>query len=359
MAFISGVQDELRVQYPFKSAESYSICVETAMPTVSISDSHILDNQLCAHVGFVLQEEMEKDLEAEAVALARGADIAIVFVGNTYQWESEGQDMNAMVLPPYNTRVQDSLVAAVAAANPNTVVVNTTGVPVELPWLPNIAGLLQVWYAGQEAGNAVLDVLIGRVSPSGKLPVSWPRLYEHTACYGNFGLDSYDTREVEYVEDVFVGYRHFDRHWKTDKEVVFPFGHGLSYTKFEISDVSVCGRIRNDPDEVVTVTAHIKNVGALTGSESLQVYVAPPEVSGVERPIKSLAGFAKVHLQPQEERVVTVEFKRDAAAFWDEGLKSWRVAPGQHTVTLATSSKPDDVKGSSVVLVEADFTFAP
>ena len=142
---------------------------------------------------------MEKDLEAEAAIRPPGSRCRHSLRGkHQYQWESEGQDMNAMVLPPYNTRVQDSLVAAVAAANPNTVVVNTTGVPVELPWLPNIAGLLQVWYAGQEAGNAVLDVLIGRVSPSGKLPVSWPRVYHGaTACYGNFGLDSYDTREVD------------------------------------------------------------------------------------------------------------------------------------------------------------------
>jgi beta-glucosidase len=314
-----------------------------------------MEGQSSIHLGFITQEEMEQDVLTEALELAKEADVAIVFVGNTTQWETEGQDLSSMTLPANGS--QNKLIASVAAVNPNTIVVNTTGVPVELPWLDDVPAFVQAWYAGQETGNAILDILIGDVSPSGKLPVSWPKKYEHTGCYGNFGLDSFDSRKVEYVEGIFVGYRWFDRLWGADTEVRFPFGYGLSYTKFSVSDVRIIGTITNDPDKRVTVSATVTNLGAMMGSETVQVYLEPPVVQGLERPVKGLVGFIKVELEVNQKKVIEVAFARDAAAYWDEVLNEWRVSKGVHGVVVATSSAPIDAKARLNLLVEDGFGY--
>jgi len=320
------------------------------------ANRYLMEGQTSIHLGFIAQEEMEQDVLTEAIDLAKEADLAIIFVGNTTQWETEGQDLSSMTLPANGS--QDKLIASIAAVNPNTIVVNTTGVPVELPWLDNVPALVQAWYAGQETGNAILDVLIGDVSPSGKLPISWPKKYEHTGCYGNFGLDSFESREVEYVEGVFVGYRWFDRMWGADKEVRFPFGYGLSYTRFSVSDVCVSGAVVNNPDAKITVSAKVKNVGATIGSETVQVYLEPPVVEGLERPVKGMVGFAKVELGLDEEKEIEVTFGRDGAAYWDEVVNKWRVGEGVHGVVVATSSAPIDVKARLELAVEKGFTYS-
>ncbi|KAF2448326.1 hypothetical protein P171DRAFT_211057 [Karstenula rhodostoma CBS 690.94] len=304
-----------------------------------------MDNQCSVHLGLILQAEMEQDVLSEAVELAKDADLTVVFVGNTTQWETEGQDLSSMDLPADGS--QDNLISSVAAANPNTIVVNTTGVPVELPWLDKVSALIQAWYAGQKTGNAILDVLLGETSPSGKLPISWPVRYEHTGCHGNFGLDSYESREVEYVEGVYVGYRWFDKLWGSEKEVRFPFGHVLSYTQFDVKNAKVVDGAK----EVVTVTTVVKNVGESAGEETLQVYVEPPADDGV---IKKLVGFAKVDLQPGEERDVEVQFKKQDAAYWEESLDQWKVSKGIYGILIATSSAPKDVRARLEVVVDGD-----
>ncbi|PVI06078.1 glycoside hydrolase family 3 protein [Periconia macrospinosa] len=357
MGFFLGVQDEVRIQYDFDSSKEYSIVAETHPSPYSNAELYLMENQCSIHLGLIEQAEMEQDVLSEAVDLAGKADIAIVFVGNTTQWETEGQDLSSMTLPADGS--QDKLVASVVAANPNTIVVNTTGVPVELPWLESVPALIQAWYAGQETGNAILDVLLGEVCPSGKLPISWPKKYEHTGCYGNFGLDSFESRSVEYVEGVFVGYRWFDKMWGGEKEVRFPFGYGLSYTQFELSSAKLAGSISEDANAGVNVTLKLKNIGTVAGAETVQVYVEPPVVRGTDRPVKTLVGFAKVELQPGEEQEVDVEFKRDGAAFWDEKQSRWKISKGIHAVLVATSSDPKDVKARLEIAVEGDFLFSP
>ncbi|KAF2009538.1 glycoside hydrolase family 3 protein [Aaosphaeria arxii CBS 175.79] len=357
MGFFLGVQEEVRIQYQF-SNRPYKIRLETHPSPVSNSELYLMDNQCSIHLGFLSQAEMEQDVLSEAIELARSADLAVLFVGNTTQWETEGQDLSSMTLPADGS--QDKLVASVVAANPNTIVVNTTGVPVELPWIDDVPAFLQAWYAGQETGNAILDVLLGETCPSGKLPISWPKKYEHTGCYGNFGLDSYDSREVTYVEDVFVGYRWFDRLWESDREVRFPFGYGLSYTDFEFSEASISGELANAADTKVNVTVKVKNVGSIPGSETVQVYVKPPVGPFLERPVKELAAFAKTTLlQPGEVRLVEVEFGRDTAAFWDEERKRWSVSEGIHDILVSTSSHLKDVKAVLQVNVATVFQFEP
>lgn len=362
MGFLLGVQDEDRFQYDFKSAESYDITIESIPSQVNNSELFLLQDQISVHLGLVHQDEMETDLLAEAVALAKDADVAICVVGNTAQWETEGQDMASMTLPADGS--QDRLVTEVVKANPNTIVVIATGVPVEIPWLDEVPAVMQAWYGGQETGNAILDVLLGDVNPSGKLPVSWPKKYEHTACYGNFGLDSQDSGEVEYVEGVNVGYRHFDRMYGTDQEVLFPFGFGLGYSTFEFGSADLAGSFnKEDGDAEVTIAVTVKNTSLRAGAETVQVYLAPPK-SGDDfgRPPKSLVAFEKVFLQPGQEQQVKLAFKRDGAAFWvdepaEQGGQVWRVEGGRHEVSISTSSSPKDFQAHCILDISKTFDF--
>ncbi|KAL2828446.1 hypothetical protein BDW59DRAFT_159652 [Aspergillus cavernicola] len=216
--------------------------------------------------------------------------------------------------PPYDSRSQDKLVAAVAAANPDAIVINSTGSPVELPWLDDIAGFVQAWYAGQETGNAIVDVL-----------VSWePQI----------------TKEVECAEGVFVGYRHFDQYWNTERQVNFPFGFGVNYTTFQIGRCSVVCTIGLGDDDIAVVTVSVKSTGDYA-----------------ERPVKSLARFAKVKLGPREkEKVIEIEIEKGAAAYWNETANKWTVAAGNYGV-LATSSQPKDVKNKLALEIAQAFSF--
>lgn len=358
MSFLLGVQDENRLQYPFESGKIYDMVIESIPSQVNNSELYLLDGQISVHLGFVLQEEMERDLLKEAVDVAKAADLAICCVGNTMQWETEGQDMASMTLPADGS--QDRLIAEVAKANPNTVVVIATGVPVEMPWLKEVPAVLQAWYGGQETGNAILDVILGEINPSGKLPISWPKKYEHTACYGNFGLDSYESREVDYAEGVRVGYRHFDSMYGTEKEVLYPFGYGLSYSTFEISNASISGILSaQDAAAEVTVCVTIKNTSNRDGAETVQVYLCPPNgTRDHNRPPQSLVSFGKVHLRSGELQTLDLGFKRDGAAFWSEEKQAWVIESGTHKVRVSTSSSPNDVK-TTLILDVAGFAFKP
>lgn len=362
MAMLLGVQDELRFQHTFVAGTTYELVVESVPSPTNNAELHLLENLISVHLGYVAQDDMEKDLLTEAVGLAAAADLAVCFVGNTAQWETEGQDMAEMALPAEGS--QDRLVAAVVKANPNTIVVVTTGVPVAMPWLDQVPAVLQAWYAGQETGNAIFDTLFGATNPSGKLPVSWPKRYEDSPCFGNFGLDSYDSQQVEYVEGINVGYRHFDQKYGSGAdggEVLFPFGFGLSYTSFAFADATIEGTLTKAATEsdAVTVSVTVTNTGAAAGSETVQVYLAPPaEGAGAGRPPKALVAFEKLHLQPGESKRAQLTFARDGAAYWVEG-EAWRVDGGKHSVTIATSSSPRDVQATLALDIKDAFDFGP
>lgn len=356
LLFLLGLQPEDQFQIAFEASKSYEIVIETRpAPKAENGEATLFDDQISAHVGLMLQSEMEQDLLGEAVDVAVAADLAICFVGHTPRWESEGEDMASMALPAQGS--QDRMIAAVTKANPNTVVVNMTGVPVETPWLNDVAAFVQAWFAGQESGNAILDVLLGAVSPSGKLPVSWPKRIEHTPCYGNFGHDSAESRHVEYKEGVNVGYRHYDRQYDTERAVQFPFGFGLSYTTFEVRNAKLAGTLSIGSTVEIEVT--VTNSGAVAGAETVQIYMAPPAGSNKGRPPKTLIGFAKAFLQPGEAKTVTVTVDQDAAAFWEEEGHCWAVESGRHTVLVATSSHPQDVRAELHVDVAKPYTYSP
>ncbi|EQB55592.1 hypothetical protein CGLO_04458 [Colletotrichum gloeosporioides Cg-14] len=359
MSFLLGVQEERHLQYDFVTGKTYDIVIESTISPNPNAELYLADDQIAVHLGFVSQQEMDADVLSEAVSFAKDADVALIFVGNTPQWETEGQDMATMTLPADGS--QDKLIAEVAKVNPNTIVIITTGVPVELPWLENVAAVVQAWYGGQETGNSILDVLLGEVNPSGRLPMSWPKKNEHTACYGHFGLDSWDSREVEYVEGVNVGYRHFDSQYGTEQEVMFPFGYGLSYSTFEHSACALSGTLdANDENAKITVAVTVHNTSDVAGSEVVQVYVTPPKSrTGVERPPKALVAFEKIHLNPGAQKDIQLTFKRDGAAFWSEARKLWEVEAGEHEVHVSTSSSPQDIKSTLVLGITKGFTFHP
>lgn len=170
---------------------------------------------------------------------------------------------------------------------------------------------MQAFHGGQETGNAIVDVLLGEVNPSGRLPFSWPKKYEHVGCYGHFGLDSFESREVEYVKGVNVGYRHFNAMYGTEKEVLFPFGYGLSYTSFEVTSSDISGSLSGDNiDEEVSAFVTLRNTGEKKGSQVVQLYPAPPQGTH-GRPPKALVAFGKAHLEPGEEQDLTLRFTKN------------------------------------------------
>ena len=266
-----------------------------------------------------------EDQLTEAVSIARQCDVAILFVGMPERYEREGADRPDMNLP----RSQDAFVKAVAAANPNTVVVLNCGAPVAMPWLGDVAAVVQMHYPGLEGGNAVARILLGEVSPSGKLSVTYPRrLEEAPAQVGAPG-----TREVLYGEGIFVGYRHYDRQ---GKEVLFPFGHGLSYTTFEYRDLRAPETARLG--EPMAVSVAVRNTGSVAGKEVVQVYVHDREAT-LARPAKELKAFAKIALAPAEERRVEFTLDDRAFAFCDPSRMRWVTEPGEFDILVGSSSR--------------------
>ena len=290
----------------------------------------------------------------------RSADVAIVIAGTSAETESEGFDRPTMALPDG----QDSLIERVAAANPRTVVVLNTGAPVAMPWADVVDAIVQIWFGGQEMANALVDVLTGAADPGGRLPTTMPLVLEHNPSFGNFPGEA---DEVRYGEGLLVGYRWYEaRHLP----VRFPFGHGLSYTTFEIGP-PVLSSPAFTSGEALDVDVTVRNTGARAGSEVVQCYVAPP-ASRVPRPEKELKGFAKVHLDAGQSQTVRLRLDDRSFAHWDRGnlqraaLKArvavlppssteprgagWRIEPGEYVLHIGRSSA--DIAHTATVSVE-------
>ncbi|MET0323829.1 MAG: glycoside hydrolase family 3 C-terminal domain-containing protein [Ilumatobacteraceae bacterium] len=264
----------------------------------------------------------DTDDVARAAAVAAAAELAIVVVGTDDDWETEGEDRTSLALPGD----QDELVAAVVAANPNTVVVVNTGSPVTMPWLADVPAVLQLWFPGQEIGDALVDVLTGDVEPGGRLPVTFPARLEDTPAFAHH--PGTDGRAV-YAEGLFIGHRWYDRE---DIEPLFPFGFGLGYTTFTLEPAGLAGGV----EQGVTVDVDATNTGARSGAEVVQVYVAPPPGDDT-RPLRHLAGFGRIELEAGESGRVTVELDRRAFASWVDG--AWVVQPGDYTIHVGRSSR--------------------
>jgi beta-glucosidase len=193
-------------------------------------------------------------------------------------------------------RILAALIEGVLKDNPNTVVVNQSGSPISMPWINEASTVVQAWYQGQELGNALYDVLVGDVNPSGKLPVTFPKRLENTPCFHNFPGEN---NQVMYGEGIYLGYRHYE---KAKVAPLFPFGHGLSYTTFQYTNNRVSSPVFCDS---FTVSVDITNTGKCFGKESVQFYLAQMSKPGLPRPVKELKGFAKVALEPGQTKTAS------------------------------------------------------
>ena len=279
---------------------------------------------------------------AEAANLASNCDVALVFVGRNGEWDTEGSDLRSIVLPGR----QNELVAAVANANPRTIIVLQSGGPVEMPWLNDVSALIEAWYPGQEAGNAIADVLFGKAEPGGRLPQTFPVRWEDNPTQSQDrevypGLEG----KVRYEEGIFVGYRHYDRQAIAP---LFPFGYGLSYTSFSFSGFEVDNLI--ETEGMVRVHTGIRNTGDRAGSTVVQVYVRDLDAS-VDRPDKELKSFAKVVLEPGEGRTITLELRPRDFAFFDVAAQCWRIEAGEFEILAGFSSA--DLPESAVITLGA------
>lgn len=276
---------------------------------------------------------------AEAVAAAKSAKVAVVFAGLPDSYESEGYDRSHMRMPD----CQVKLIEAVADANPNTVVVLHNGSPVEMPWLPKVKAVLEAYLGGQAVGLATVRVLYGDANPSGHLAETFPVKLSDNPSYLFYGGE---LRGTEYREGVFVGYRYYD---KKQMDVLFPFGHGLSYTSFEYSDLRLSADKIKDTD-TLTVTVTVKNTGDRAGKAVAQLYVGDVE-GDVIRPIRELKGFEKVALRPGESKDVSFTLDKRAFAYWNNDIHDWHVESGDFTVEVGASSR--DLPLKAVVNVES------
>ena len=279
-----------------------------------------------------------EELTAEAVAKAKNADV-VIFIGglnkSNYQ-DCEGHDRQTYGLP-YG---QDQLVEALVKANPNLVYVNISGNAVAMPWAKKVPAIVQGWFIGSEAGEALASVLAGDVNPSGKLPFTWYARLEDcgahaTGSYPGTWRDGHQIIDEAYKEDIFVGYR-----W-TDKQHIkplFPFGYGLSYTTFKVSNLRA-DKKEMTADDQLTITADVKNVGFSAGAEVMQLYIGDTK-SSQPRPVKELKGFKKVYLEPGETQQVSFTIDRSALSFYDEKTGDWTAEPGEFVAMVNNSSAP-------------------
>lgn len=285
------------------------------------------------------KDVVDEALIKEAVDTASKAKVAVIFAGLPDAFESEGFDRSHMRIP----NCQNELIARVTEVQPNTVVVLHNGSPVEMPWVKKVKGIMEAYLGGQAVGGACADILFGKVNPSAKLPETFPMKLEDNPSYLNyFG----EKDKVEYREGIFVGYRYYD----TKKmDVLFPFGHGLSYTTFAYSNMKVNKSAVTDQD-TVTISIDITNTGSLAGKEVIQLYVRDVN-STVIRPEKELKGFDKIELQPGETRTITFELSKRAFAYWNTELHDWHVETGEFELLIGGSSK--DIACSKTITVES------
>lgn len=272
-------------------------------------------------------DESAPTLVAEAVESARAADVAVLFIGLPDRYESEGYDREHLDIPVN----QQELITAVAAVQPNVVVVLSNGSPIVMPWLNNAKAVLEAYLGGQAAGGAIADLLFGEVNPSGKLAETFPQSLKHNPSSLFFPGDG---DRVEYREGIYVGYRYYDG---KDIEPLFPFGYGLSYTQFEYSQLNASQTEFKDTD-IITVTVNVKNIGQRYGQEVVQLYVHDRQTT-VSRPEKELKGFAKVSLEPDEEKTVTFTLDKRSFAYYNIDLKDWHVESGEYDLLIGSSSR--------------------
>ncbi|RUM07864.1 glycoside hydrolase family 3 C-terminal domain-containing protein [Rhizobium chutanense] len=321
--YFGTANDEQRGAVRLEAARAYALTVEYEPSTASGEGINLIA------IRFGVEKPLGEADIAAAVETAGNADVALLFVGRDGEWDTEGLDLPDMRLPGR----QEELIEKVAAANANTVVVLQTGGPVEMPWLDKVRAVLQIWYPGQELGNAVADVLFGDVEPGGRLPQTFPKaLDDNSAITRDPAIYPGKDGHVHYAEGVFVGYRHHDTR---GVEPLFPFGFGLGYTRFSWGEPRLsAGELGPDG---ITVSLDLTNTGDRAGSELVQLYISSPKAK-VERPDKELRAFAKLSLQPGETGTAVMTIRPRDLAYFDVEAGAFRAEPGHYQLVVAANA---------------------
>lgn len=263
-----------------------------------------------------------------AEKLAAKSDVVMLVAGLSPDWESEGFDRPTLDMP----KRTNELITRVGKANPNTVVCLQAGSAVSMPWVHDVNGIIQAWYSGNEVGNALADVVYGYINPSGRLSLTLPVSEREIPAYLNMRSES---GKIHYREDIFVGYKYYQA---KGVEPLFPFGHGLSYTTFSFSNLSLSGPYTHDVAFSFGVAVTVTNDGPVVGSEVVQVYISLPELS-LTTPKLQLRGFAKARdVAPESSKTVSITLDKYAVSFWDDVAGAWRAVPGTYGVYAGKSS---------------------
>jgi len=309
--------------YDFEEGKLYDIKIEY------IHTREVKFNHLNLRFAYAPLPEDDNRIQ-EAVKLAQNTDIAIIFAGMPAKYESEGFDRPNIELPGR----QNELITNIASVNKKTIVVLNNGSPVTMPWIDKIPCVLEAFYPGQEGGNAVAKILFGMINPSGKLSITYPQKIEDNPSFINYPGD----REVRYGEGIFVGYRYYD---KKLIDPLFPFGHGLSYTQFEYTDIKAPSEIKQG--ESTTISLRVKNSGRSEGKEVVQLYVHDVE-STLLRPPKELKGFKKIHLNTGENKTISFVLDDRAFSYYDPNKHKWVMEEGKFEILIGTSSQDIRIK---------------
>ncbi|KAA8564865.1 hypothetical protein MFRU_008g02920 [Monilinia fructicola] len=324
MFFSCGTVEERGV-VQLKKGQKYHIKVEFASaPSCKLDrGDNVLFGPGAVRIGGAKIIDADEEI-AHAAKLAKEADQVIICAGLNSDWEGEGADREIFGLPLHLNK----LISTLTPINPNTVVVIQSGTPIALPFLSTTPALLQAWYGGNETGNAIADVIFGKTNPSAKLPLTFPNRIEDNPAFLSFRSER---GRVIYGEDIYMGYRWYEA---LNLPVLFPFGHGLSYTQFSISDLTV-----EKIEKSIKVRVKVKNIGEIPGAEVVQVYIKQQNPS-IRRPNKELKGFDKVFLEAGEEKTVEVNIDiKYAAAFWDEVREAWIVEKDEYEVIVGNTSE--------------------
>lgn len=284
-------------------------------------------------------DQIDPALVQEAVQAAAAADVAVMFLGLPDAFESEGFDRTHLELPLCQTH----LLEAVLKVQKQVVVVLHNGAPVTMPWVHQVPAILEAYLGGQACGGAVVDLLFGAVSPCGKLAETFPIKLEDTPSHLNFPGDR---DRVEYAEGIYVGYRYYD---KKGMEVLFPFGHGLTYTTFRYDNLRLSSPAFTGED--ITCRVDVTNTGTMAAKEIVQFYIRPLSPKK-DRPIRELKGFGKVELMPGETKTVTATLNRRSFAYWEESIHDWHLEGGKYMVEAAASSR--DIRLTAAIEVTGE-----
>ena len=291
-----------------------------------------------AVVRFRWKRENENLLE-EAVKISSESDAVIIFAGTSHFFETEGKDREDITLP----NMQDELIEAISKVNKNVIVVLNTGSPVVMDkWVNKVDSIVESWFGGSETGNAIADILLGKYNPSGKLPVTFPKRWEDCSAFNTYKSESGITN---YSDGIFVGYRHFD---ENNIEPLFPFGYGLSYTKFEYSDLSI-QNLSKPKEPYFEVEVNIRNIGKLEGADVVQLYISKVN-SEISRAEKELKAFSKIDLKSGESKQINFILKKESFEYFNIHGDNWMIEEGDYKIMIGSSSR--DIRAEDVITIE-------